>query len=269
MGKIVVAYATSHILFSPEPVRDKAARVVAGMEALGRRASEASPDVILMIVSDHMFNFNTSMQSPFCVGVADRYMGWGDMGVPARSFKGHRGFAEAMVRHTARCGFDLAKAEEVTPDHGVTLPLLFIKPWGEIPVVPLYVNINMEPVPSPARCYALAGAIREFIEQERPAAERVAVIGSGGLSHWIAIPGAGRVAEDYDRKVLKLISAGRAEELAKLSAEQIFENAGNGGLEIMNWIMMAAMVAGHKGETIYYEAIPEWSTGMGGVAMAV
>jgi len=95
------------------------------------------------------------------------------------------------------------------------------------------------------------------------------VIGSGGLSHWLRIPGAGRVAEDYDRKVLELIAAGRAEELAKLSADQIVENAGNGGLEIMNWMMMAATVPGRKGETIYYEAIPEWFTGMGGIAMAV
>src|SRR5215472_15831435 len=251
MGKIVAAYATSHILFSPDAVEDKAARVVAGMVSLGRRASEASPDVILMIVSDHMFNLNTSVQPPFCVGVADRYVGWGDMGIPSRSFKGHRDFAEAMVRYTARCGFDLAKAEELMPDHGVTMPLLFVRPWGEIPVVPLYVNINMEPVPSPARCYALAGAIREFIKQERPAAERVAVIGSGGLSHWLNIPGAGRVAEDYDRKVLALIAAGKVEQLAKLSADQIVENAGNGGLEIMNWMMMAATVPGRKGETIY------------------
>jgi 2'-aminobiphenyl-2,3-diol 1,2-dioxygenase, large subunit len=269
LSKIVAAYATSHILFSPEAVPNKAARVVAGMEALGHRAREARPDVILMIVSDHMFNLNTSVQPPFCVGVADDYVGFGDMGIPPRSFKGHRDFAEAMVRHTARRGFDLAKAEELLPDHGITLPLLFIRPWGKIPVVPLYVNINMDPVPSPARCYALAGVIREFIEEERPTAERVAVVGSGGLSHWLNIPGAGRVAEDYDRQVLSLISAGRAEELAKLSVEQICENAGNGGLEIMNWMMMAATVPGRRGETIYYEAIPEWFTGMGGIAMAI
>lgn len=267
MGTIVSAYATSHILFGPQGVEERAARVVAGMRELGRRAAAAQPDVILMIVSEHMFNINTSLQPPFCVGLADRYMPFGDMGIPVRSFRGHRDFAQGLVRCAAPRGFDLATVEELVPDHGITLPLLFVKPWDLAPVVPLFVNINMDPVPSPARCWALAEVIRDYIATQRPAGERVAVVGSGGLSHWLNIPGMGNVAADYDHEVIATIAEGRAESIAALSAEALAAKAGNGGLEIMNWMMMAATVPGKKGEAVYYEAMNEWFTGMGGVAM--
>src|SRR5262245_534912 len=126
MGKIVSAYGTSHILFSPQAIEARAARVVAGMRELGRRTAAANPDVLLMLVSDHMFNIDMAIQPPFCIGVADEYLPLGDMSIPRRPFPGSREFAQALVRHTARHGFDLAVAEELSPDHGVTLPLLFL-----------------------------------------------------------------------------------------------------------------------------------------------
>ncbi|MGH7818448.1 MAG: AmmeMemoRadiSam system protein B, partial [Candidatus Binatia bacterium] len=145
MAAIVSAYATSHILFSPKGVEERARRVVDGMKELGRRAAAARADVLLLIVSDHMFNINLAIQPPFTVGVSDTYAPFGDMAIPVRPFPGHREFAAELVRHAAARGFDLATAEELIPDHGVTLPLLFLKPWGSVPVVPLYVNVNMDP----------------------------------------------------------------------------------------------------------------------------
>lgn len=269
MAKIVSAYATSHILFSPSGIEPAAQRVVDGMKELGRRAAAARPDVLLMIVSDHMFNINMGLQPPFCVGVADEYAPLGDMGIPQRRFQGNRDFAQALVRHTAGRGFDLAIAEELTPDHGVTLPLLFLKPWGRVPVVPLYVNVNMSPVPAPSRCYDLACAIREFIETARPPKERVAVVGSGGLSHWLRVPKMGTVAEAFDRQVLETLGSGKAGSLARMSAEEIEDKAGNGGLEILNWMMMAVAAGEPRGETVYYEPIPQWFTGMAGMVMNV
>ncbi len=268
MARLVSAYATSHILFSRQGLEDRADRVVAGMAELGRRAMAAAPDVLLMIVSDHMFNIDMSLQPPFAVGVADEYVPLGDMGIPRRPFPGQRAFAEALVRDAAQRGFDLAVAEELAPDHGITLPLLFMKPWGRIPVVPLYVNVNMEPVPAPARCRDLARALGEFIEA-RPAREKVGVVATGGLSHWLNVPKMGTVAEDFDRHVLETIGSGHAGRLGEMSAQEIGDNAGNGGLEILNWMMMAVVAGEPKGETVYYEPIPQWFTGMAGMAMAV
>jgi aromatic ring-opening dioxygenase catalytic subunit (LigB family) len=269
VARIVTAYAMSHILFDPKPAPEAAARIVAGMQQIGRSAAEARPDVLLMVASDHMFNINLTVQPPFCVGVSDDYMALGDMGIPARPFRGHRDFATKLVVYAAARGFDLAMAEGLRPDHSVTLPLLFIKPWGTVPVVPLYVNINMDPVPSPARCNALAEVIRDFIETERPAHERVGVVGSGGLSHWLNIPGAGTVAEEFDEECIDMIIGGRCGEIATMTAAGIRERAGNGGLELLNWMMMARTVPDAKGERIFYEPMPAWQTGLGGVRMTL
>jgi predicted class III extradiol MEMO1 family dioxygenase len=149
----------------------------------------------------------------------------------------------------------------------VTLPLLFIRPWGSVPTVPLYVNANMTPPPGLTRCLALARTIRDWIATVRPARERVAVVASGGLSHWLNIPGAGTVAEDFDQAILDGLAAGRHRDFADLTMERILERAGNGGLEIATWLMMAETVAGARGERIYYEPMPAWQTGMGGLAM--
>ncbi|MGH7822911.1 MAG: hypothetical protein ACREQ9_24395, partial [Candidatus Binatia bacterium] len=79
----------------------------------------------------------------------------------------------------------------------------------------------------------------------------------------------GTVAEAFDRDVLETIASGKAGLLARMSAEELAENAGNGGLEIMNWLMMAVAAGEPRGETIYYEPIPQWFTGMAGLAMTV
>jgi aromatic ring-opening dioxygenase catalytic subunit (LigB family) len=135
--------------------------------------------------------------------------------------------------------------------------------------VPIIVNINMTPLPQPRRCFALGRALKETIERHRPAGERVVVMGTGGLSHWVNIPGMGTVAADFDRECIQKIVAGRVEDLVDLTADEIVAKSGNGGLELVNWIMASATVPGRKGEQIYYEPIPEWLTGVGGIAMSV
>ncbi len=267
MGTIAGAFATSHILMAPDGVEAKAERVFAGMREIGRRVASLSPDLLVLASSDHLMNFKLDLQVPFIVGVAEEYTPFGDMGIPKRPFRGHREFAEAFVRHAAERGFDLAKAESVRPDHGVALPAAIIDPAGRVPVVPLYVNVAMSPPPRPARVWALAEAFGEFVATERPPGERVVVIGSGGLSHWICMAGEGEVNEAFDRHVIDAMVAGRGSDLAALGADEILMQGGNGGLEIMNWIFAAGCLPGRTGERIYYEPIPEWLTGMGGVAL--
>lgn len=267
MGKIAGAFATSHILMSPTGVEERARRVVGGMKEIGRRVVAARPDIIVIVSTDHMFNINMGLQPPFAVGVADEYVPFGDMEIPRVPFPGHRAFAEAFVERAAEEGFDLAKAEEYAPDHGVALPLLFANPERRVPVVPILVNINMQPIPAPKRCLRLAGVLRESIERDLPAGARAVVLGTGGLSHWLNVPGMGTVNTAFDRKVLDLFAAGRSGELGALSVAEIVEQGGNGGIEIVTWMMAAATCPGAPSEEIYYEAMPEWFTGMGGIAL--
>jgi aromatic ring-opening dioxygenase catalytic subunit (LigB family) len=268
MGKIVAGVGASHILFPPDGVEAQAERVFQGLMEIRRRIRELEPDVMILAGSDHLNSFNLAMQVGLAVGVSDQFTTLGDMGLAPATFPGHREFAESFTRFAARRDFELVQAEEVRPDHGMAVPKLFIDPKNEIPTVPVYINAIMPVPPSPGRCFRLGGVLREFAETQRPADERVVVVGLGGLSHWLCMPPQGKVAEDFDRDFMARMTAGRSEELARISNEELLVASGNGGLQLTAWLFMAgAMPADAVGETLFYEAMPEWITGMGGLAL--
>lgn len=266
MGSIVAAAATSHVVMDPTEVPAQAGLVIDGFRRIAAEVARTQPDLLLYITSDHMVNLGYRLQPSFALGCADSYTPLGDMEIPRQPMAGAGAFADALLRHMDQAGFDLARAESLDPDHGIALPLRIINPGGRLPVAPLLVNINRTPSPSPARCYALGQAIGAYI-RSAACTQRVAVIGAGGLSHWIATPGMGRVNADFDQRVLSLLGAGQAAQIATWSTDYILENAGNGGLEIMCWLAMTGTVAGATGHTLYYEPIASWFTGMGAMAM--
>jgi hypothetical protein len=75
------------------------------------------------------------------------------------------------------------------------------------------------------------------------------------------------VNEAFDRMVISRIVNGRARELSALTSEEIRREAGRSGLEVMHWIFAAATVPQARGEEIFYEPMPEWITGLGGIAL--
>jgi aromatic ring-opening dioxygenase catalytic subunit (LigB family) len=266
MGRIVGGFALSHVLFPPQGVEAQADRILEGMLEIRRRVRALRPDVLLLAGSDHLNSFNLAMQVTLGVGIADDYTTFGD-GTPVTTFAGHRAFGEDFVRFAAGREFELVQIEEVRPDHGMAIPKLIIDPKNEIPTVPVYINAAMPVPPSPARCYRLGGVLREAVETVRPDDERVVVIGLGGLSHWLRMPGEGKIAEAFDRDFMEKMVNGRAEELAQIRTEQLLEASGNGGLELTAWLFMAGALAGARGECLFYEPIPQWITGMGGLAL--
>jgi aromatic ring-opening dioxygenase catalytic subunit (LigB family) len=267
MGTIVGAFAMSHVVFEPEKAPAKAARVWAGMREIARRIGALTPDLLVIATNDHLNNFTLALQAPFIVGVADEYTPLGDMDIPRTAFPGDRAFADGFAHFAAGAGFDVARAEEIAPDHGFAFPNLVVNPGGRIPVVPFYINVANDMPPTPARVWALGGVMQQFVARERPAAERVVVLGAGGLSHWLCEPEQGRVNEAFDRMVIGKIVSGRARDLAALTSEQIRRDAGRSGLEVMHWIFAAATVPQASGQEIFYEPMPEWITGMGGIAL--
>jgi aromatic ring-opening dioxygenase catalytic subunit (LigB family) len=267
MGRIVGGFATSHVLFPPKGVEDQAERVLQGMLAIRRQVRDLAPDLIVLAASDHLNNFSLAMQVTLGVAVADSFTTLGDAGAPVTTFPGHRAFAEGFARYAADHDFDLVQIEETRPDHGMAIPRLIVDPGGAIPVVPLYINANMPNPPSPRRCHRLGATLKAFVETERPAQERVVVVGAGGLSHWLCLPEQGKVAEAFDRSFMARMAAGDAAGLAQMSAAEILEASGNGGLELTAWLFMAGAVPDGLGEALYYEAMPEWISGMGGLSL--
>ena len=57
-----------------------------------------------------------------------------------RRIPGDPAFAAALLDGCYGAGFELAFSDELDLDHGTMLPLHFLLPGGEIPVVPVIIN---------------------------------------------------------------------------------------------------------------------------------
>lgn len=264
MATIVGAFAMSHQLGSPDGVEDQSERVFQGMREIGRRIRALAPTVLLIITSDHLNNFSLTRPTPFAIGIADRFVPLGDMGLPRDPVPGAPAYAQSFIAFGKERGIDIASADPLRPDHGVMIPLGIIDPERRIPVAPLYVNTVFYPEPGPADSRKLGEAIRDHAAA-LDTDDRIVIVGAGGLSHWVGTPEEGTINEAWDHAFIDDLMEGRIDALAARCNRQILFEAGNGGLEVNAWIVAAAAVPGASVESIFYEAIPQWATGMAGV----
>ncbi len=267
MAEIVAAYAASHapmVLAAPETAPDEQRRNLHGAFARLRDDFErARPDVVIVFANDHFTNLFFDRVPPFLVGIGAHHTGpvedW--LGVEKRDVPGAPALARWLVENGSDEGFDLAFSEEVRLDHGMMVGLEFLDPASRVPVVPIVQNCSIDPMPSPRRCYDLGRFLRRSIEAYS-GAERVALLGQGGLSHWVGMARMGDINADWDRQVLDLLRAGKAEQIAAWGREQI-EAAGNGAHEIRSWLTLAGAMEGRQAEVLAYEPVAAFVTGMG------
>jgi hypothetical protein len=102
-----------------------------------------------------------------------------------------------------------------------------------VPNVPIMLNTYFPPnQPSPKRCYNLGRAVCRAIESW-DSDKRVAVIASGGLTHFV-------IEEDLDREII----AGMKEKSEKRLTSLPTNWFNSGTSEIRNWITVAGMLEG-------------------------
>ena len=158
-------------------------------------------------------------------------------------------------------GFDIATSnrfrEEVGVGHAFAFVYQYIMPQGDIPIVPVMVNTYFPPnQPTAKRCYALGGALREAIEAWEPG-KRVAIMASGGLSHFI-------IDEEIDRAALDAMQRKDIEALVTLPRDRLMVL---GTTEILNWITVAGAM--EREEMTLLDYVPCYRTPAGtGCAMA-
>lgn len=134
-------------------------------------------------------------------------------------------------------GFDVA-CTDVLPE-GVVLDdaFAFAYDWlldgASPPMVPFLLSRDLPNQAYPRRCYDLGVALRRAIESW-PAAARVALIASGGLSHQV-------LDEELDQQVVTALVGGDVDTLSALPRDRL--NRGPGTPEILNWIAVAGAMA--------------------------
>ncbi|MEV5410003.1 class III extradiol dioxygenase subunit beta [Thermopolyspora sp. NPDC052614] len=207
-----------------------------------RWMAEHRPDVAVIVYNDHANGVGMDLVPAFGIGTAESYEvadeGWGPRPVPAVT--GAPELSEHLVRELVDSSFDIATFNRLRVDHGLTVPLSVYCPdpgdaWP-CAVVPLLVNVLQYPQPTAARCYALGRALGRAI-RSFPQDLKVAVFGTGGMSHQLAGARAGLINEPFDRMFLEEIEHD-PESLAALSREDYIEQAGTEGIELIMWLVM-------------------------------
>jgi Catalytic LigB subunit of aromatic ring-opening dioxygenase len=144
----------------------------------------------------------------------------------------HPVLARHLIEALQRDGFDISVMRAV-PDgkyegHAYSYVHRFCLADGVVPIVPVFLNAYFPPnQPTPARCFALGEALAQAVAGF-PADQRVGIMASGGLSHFV-------VDEAFDRALLEALRRKdsaffRSAPLAKLQS---------GSSEIRNWICLA------------------------------
>jgi hypothetical protein len=270
LARLVVVGAASHAPMltgapdSAEPgSRD---RVYGGLASLRAELEAARADVLVVCSNEHFTNFFLDNFPPFCIGVGARHVGPAEkwIGLPRVTIPGHPALGRWLVEQALRADFDPAFSEDLCLDHGIMTVLHFLNPGWRLPVVPIVQNCAVHPMPTLRRCYRFGTALREAIEAW-PEDARVAVIGTGGLSHTVGMPGMGRIDAEFDHWFLDRLATSRVEDVLALSDTEV-ERTGNGTHEIRSWLTAAGAAPGQPARILAYEPVPAWVTGMGVVS---
>ncbi len=155
-------------------------------------------------------------------------------------------------------GYYLDTAVKVAPryqgmGHGFAFLVKRIMEDKPVPVVPIALNTCYPPnAITPRRAYALGMAVRDGI-RAWSTDRRVAVMGSGGLSHLV-------VDEIIDRLTLKGLMEADGELLSSLPRERLQANSS----EILNWLACAGAMAPKKMTLLNYVPVYRSLAGSGG-----
>jgi protocatechuate 4,5-dioxygenase beta chain/2,3-dihydroxyphenylpropionate 1,2-dioxygenase len=252
---IVGAFALAHTpqLLARPDTEDRALvlRVHAAFARVKARLGQLRPDAIVMVAGDHIEAFFLDAVPALAVYAGTECTG--TFGPYRYRFPIHEPLARAVVEQGIERGFDLLYTQGAPLDYAFFVPLHFAMPEPAVPLVPLHVNVYLPPQPTPRRCYEWGRALGDILGA-RP--ERVALIASGGMSHF---PGTDRYASpefEWDRRTLERLREGRGRELAALTGEELDKT---GNVELRTWITLLGAVGSVPADVYCYE--PSWHHG--------
>jgi aromatic ring-opening dioxygenase catalytic subunit (LigB family) len=255
MGQIVGAYTTVHApqLFvrPPSEVPEQMDADIAAMRLIGKDLDELKPDAVVVFGSDHLETFFLSSVPTFAV-IAGEYA-LATFANKDYKIRTHLPLAEDILNKLVQAEFDMAYSQDAVLGHSFAAVFEWILEGRDIPVVPIFINTYLPPLPTPRRCEALGRALVNILAG-RP--ERVVLIGSGGMSHYPGTWKYPQPAYDFDYWAIAQLERGNTGALLSLTAEQLDEV---GNTEMLPWYPLFGALPNLPGELITYQ--PTWHHG--------
>lgn len=224
------------------------------------------PDVVILVFNDHASAFSVELINTFVLGVADEFdpadEGYGPRPVP--QVIGNADFASHIAESLVFDEFDIAIANEMDVDHGLTVPLTIMcdepEEWP-CQVIPLCVNVIKYPQPTGNRCFNLGKALRKAVESY-PEDLTVAVFGTGGMSHQLQGERAGLVNKDFDDMFLDNLKSDPVK-LSKIGHTEYLRESGSEGIELIMWLIMRGALSDNIEEVYRFYHVPVSNTAYG------
>jgi 2,3-dihydroxyphenylpropionate 1,2-dioxygenase len=225
--------------------------------ALRADMEQARPDVLIVVANDQFVNFFWNNIPTFFVTTADEVKG--QFTRHKFHYRNHKDLGRAIVRRGMERGIDFSYGEHIELQHTQVVPLYFLLREPKIPILPIYVNTWVDPVPGPRRCYQVGELIRKVADDSK---ERVAILATGGLSHFPGSPRIGEIDTQFDHKLLALMREGKGRSLVDYSVEELLQA---GDSEFLNWMVVVGAVGDAK--AAYTSYMPDFvATGWGFVS---
>jgi len=282
-------YSYDELLASADPAlvdelalpvwRSKFDRSQAAIDLLARRLAAADPDVVVIVGDDQHELFGAEGVPAIGLFTGEalwdlppdaehlarippdiRAAGWAAHADEPDSYPVAAEFSEHLAGVLTGREFDVTVMSQQPAGrslgHAFTFVRRRLRLAASVPIVPVLLNTYFPPnVPAPGRCWRLGEALRAGIESWAGAA-RVAVVASGGLSHFVVI-------EDLDRRVLAGLESADPAVFEQVPVTLLR----SGTSEILNWIAAGGALGGLAFELVDY--IPAYRSPAGtGVGMA-
>lgn len=253
---------------------EKYSNALACVDRLREELIELKPDLLVVIGDDQEELFTPRNQPAIAVYYGEKIethkpidMGNAllsevqrNLGMDGEIYPAHPQAALHIIKELISRDFDIATSSETETEGGFGHAFAWVV--GRmlknitIPMVPVLINTYYPPnQPTPGRCYELGRALSAAVDS-LPGDLRVAVVASGGLSHFV-------VNDELDRRILEAMRTHDETTLRTLPVEQL----DSGTSEVRNWI--AAAGSGEHLTHRWSEYIPAWRSAAGtGVGLA-
>ena len=272
MAKLFAGVGTSHVPGIGAAVDNKKTQtdywkpLFDGYEPAREWMRNEAPDVVIIVYNDHASAFSLELIPTFAIGVAERFQpadeGYGPRKVPV--VEGHPELAWHLAESLILDEFDMTIANEMPVDHGLTVPLSIACGEPDIwpcKVIPLCVNVIQYPSPTGNRCYQLGKAIRKAVEAF-PEDLKVAIFGTGGMSHQLQGERAGLVNADFDTAFLDDLTQ-NVDRLVRIPHVEYLREAGSEGAELVMWMIMRGALDDDAREVYRHFHVPASNTAAG------
>jgi len=154
----------------------------------------------------------------FTWGALDRLLEEPWLQIDKAEIKGDPQLAAELLETSYDEGIEPSFAYELEFDHGTMVPLHFLSPGMDRPVVPIFFNTLAVPQPTARRCLAFGRVIGKVAARS---AQRIGLIATGGLSHDPGERNHGVIDSDFDHQFMSAMATGNTDRLGRYSRSEL------------------------------------------------